>query len=63
MALESDEVRFSVYNIQRQFIGFLEEIGLREESIPDERGEVVFYNLAKFSQAISDFKSIHFHSA
>ena len=63
MALESDEVRFSVYNIQRQFIGFLEEIGLREESIPDERGEVVFYNLAKFSQAISDFESIHFHSA
>ena len=26
------------------------------------RGEVVFYNLGKFSQVISDFESIHFHS-
>jgi DNA helicase-2/ATP-dependent DNA helicase PcrA len=63
MLKESDEVRFSVYNIQRQFIGFLEKIGLREEAVPDNRGEVVFYNLAKFSQAISDFEAIHFHSA
>ena len=30
--------------------------------MPDGRGEVVFYNLGKFSQAISDFESIHFHS-
>ena len=29
----------------------------------DGRGEVVFYNLGKFSQAISDFESIHFHSS
>ena len=63
MAAKNDEVRFSVYNIQRQFIGFLEQIGLREEAIPNNRGEVVFYNLAKFSQAISDFETIHFHSA
>jgi len=56
------EVCFSVYNIQRQFIGFLERIGLREESVPTGRGEVVFYNLAKFSQAISDFEAIYFHS-
>jgi ATP-dependent DNA helicase UvrD/PcrA len=63
MATESDEVRFAVYNIQRQFIGFLENIEIREEAIPDGRGEVVFYNLAKFSQAISDFETIHFHSA
>jgi DNA helicase II / ATP-dependent DNA helicase PcrA len=63
MAQENDEVRFSVYNIQRQFIGFLEQIGLREETVPGERGEIVFYNLAKFSQAISDFETINFHSA
>lgn len=63
MAKENDEVRFSVYNIQRQFIGFLEQIGLREEAVPGNRGEIVFYNLAKFSQAISDFENIHFHSA
>ena len=62
MMKESAEVRFSVYNIQRQFIGFLERIGLREQVVPNNRGEVVFYNLAKFSQAISDFEQIHFHS-
>ncbi|RUW61853.1 ATP-dependent DNA helicase [Mesorhizobium sp. M7A.F.Ca.US.008.03.1.1] len=62
MAVEDNSVRFSVYNIQRQFIGFLERIGLREEIIPGGRGEVTFYNLAKFSQAISDFEAIYFHS-
>ena len=62
MNAEDQEVRFSVYNIQRQFLGFLERIGLREEAVPDGRGEVVFYNLARFSQAISDFEAIHFHS-
>ena len=30
--------------------------------MPGGRGEVVFYNLGKFSQVISDFESIHFHS-
>ncbi len=54
--------QFKVYNLQRQFVAFLEAIGLREESVPNSRGEVVFYNLGRFSQAISDFESIHFHS-
>lgn len=62
MAIEDQDVRFSVYNIQRQFMGFLEQIGLKEELIPDGRGPQVFYNLGKFSQAISDFESIYFHS-
>ncbi|MER9893773.1 ATP-dependent helicase [Mesorhizobium sp. M0119] len=62
MATEDQDVRFSVYNIQRQYIGFLERLGLREELVPGGRGEVVFYNLAKFSQAISDFEAIYFHS-
>ncbi|WP_315754809.1 MULTISPECIES: ATP-dependent DNA helicase [unclassified Bradyrhizobium] len=62
MAVEDQDVRFSIYNIQRQFIGFLEQIGLREEVIPNRRGPTVFYNLGKFSQAISDFESIYFHS-
>ncbi len=56
------EGKFAVYNLQRQFMAFLEATGLREENVPGERGEVVFYNLGKFSQAISDFESIHFHS-
>jgi DNA helicase-2/ATP-dependent DNA helicase PcrA len=54
--------QFQVYNLQRQFMAFLEATALREESVPDGRGEVVFYNLGKFSQVISDFESIHFHS-
>lgn len=54
--------QFKVYNLQRQFVAFLEACRLREEIVPDGRGEVVFYNLGKFSQAISDFESIHFHS-
>jgi DNA helicase II / ATP-dependent DNA helicase PcrA len=62
MAAEDQDVRFSVYNIQRQFIGFLERLRLREQTVPGGRGEVVFYNLAKFSQAISDFEAINFHS-
>lgn len=55
--------QFKVYNLQRQFVAFLETTGLREEKVPGGRGEVVFYNLGKFSQAISDFESIHFHSS
>ena len=55
--------QFKVYNLQRQFMAFLENAGIREETVPDGRGEVVFYNLGKFSQAISDFESIHFHSS
>jgi DNA helicase-2/ATP-dependent DNA helicase PcrA len=62
MAVEDQDVRFSVYNIQRQFIRFLEQIGLREEIVPNSRGSIVFYNLGKFSQAISDFESVYFHS-
>jgi DNA helicase-2/ATP-dependent DNA helicase PcrA len=58
----ADVGQFQVYNLQRQFMGFLETMALREEQVPDGRGEVVFYNLGKFSQAISDFESIHFHS-
>ena len=60
---DSTEGRFSVYNLQRQFMGFIETIELREELVPDGKGEMVFYNLGKFSQVISDFESIHFHSS
>lgn len=55
--------QFKVYNLQRQYVAFLENAELREETVPGGRGEVVFYNLGKFSQAISDFESIHFHSS
>ncbi len=58
--------RWGTYNIQRTYLDFLEKVGLREECIPSppnsNRGELVFYNLGKFSQAISDFEQIHFAS-
>ena len=59
---DADIGQFKVYNLQRQFAAFLENIRLREEQVPGGRGEMVFYNLGKFSQAISDFESINFHS-
>ncbi len=64
---ESGE-RWSSYNIQRTFLDFLEAVSLREERIPPTktgapRGELVFYNLGKFSQAISDFEQIYFQTA
>lgn len=63
LGMQNAEVgQFKVYNLQRQYVAFLETTGLREENVPGGRGEVVFYNLGKFSQAISDFESIHFHS-
>ena len=54
--------QYKVYNLQRQFVTFLEKIGIREENVPGGRSEIVFYNLGKFSQVISDFESIYFHS-
>jgi DNA helicase-2/ATP-dependent DNA helicase PcrA len=54
--------RFGFYSIQRTFLTFLDEIGLREERVPGGRGEIIFYNLGKFSQLISDFETIHYHS-
>lgn len=63
----SDQKRWALYSIQRQYREFLDLIELREEKVPDgpdgmKRGEVVFYNLGKFSQVISDFEEIYFHS-
>ncbi len=59
---DPDQQAFSFYSIQRTFLRFLEEAGVREEKVPGGRGEVVFYNLGKFSQLISDFETIHYHS-
>jgi len=58
------EERYSVYSPQRIFLDFLENAGIREEKVPGkpERGEILFYNLGKFSQLISDFEAIHFLS-
>lgn len=53
---------------QVTFMGFLEQVGLREEKIAGDallgrtRGEIVYYNLGKFSQLITDYELIHFRS-
>ena len=56
--------RWGTYNIQRLYLDFLAALELREETVSGkpERGELVFYQLGKFSQAISDFEQIHFAS-
>jgi DNA helicase II / ATP-dependent DNA helicase PcrA len=59
---EEDQKRWGLYSIQRLFLTFLADAGIREERAPNGRGEIVFYNLGKFSQLISDFETIHFHS-
>jgi DNA helicase-2/ATP-dependent DNA helicase PcrA len=59
---DKDQKRWGQYSIQRVFLNFLERAGVREEVVPNGRGDVVFYNLGKFSQLISDFEAIHFHS-
>jgi len=56
--------RWGVYNIQRLYLEFLEALELREETLPGDpaRAELVFYQLGKFSQAISDFEAIYFNT-
>jgi DNA helicase II / ATP-dependent DNA helicase PcrA len=61
-AMENPRERYGFYSIQRSFARFVETAGVREEKVPDDRGEIVFYNLGKFSQLISDFETIHYHS-
>jgi DNA helicase-2/ATP-dependent DNA helicase PcrA len=57
----------SVYSLQKTYLAFLEAIDLREEVIPDDggghrtHGEIVYYNLGKFSQLISDYETINFN--
>jgi DNA helicase II / ATP-dependent DNA helicase PcrA len=54
--------RHSVYNIQRLYLDFLEALDMREDTLPGDqtRGELVFYQLGKFSQVISDYEEIYF---
>ena len=57
---EQDE---SIPNIQTIFLKFLELVNIKEEKVSDKRGEVVFFNLGKFSQVISDWESINYNSS
>ncbi|HEV2635262.1 MAG TPA: ATP-dependent DNA helicase [Actinocrinis sp.] len=52
--------------LQATFLEFLEAVGLREERVPSpqgaNRGELIFYNLGRFSTAIGDYERIHLTS-
>ncbi|HEV2349624.1 MAG TPA: ATP-dependent DNA helicase [Terriglobia bacterium] len=50
--------------LQRVYLDLLEAMSIREERVGTKgrTGEVIFFNLGKFSQVISDFEHIHFHS-
>lgn len=53
--------------LQRVYLDFLAAIDLREETIDADAtvsrtGEIVYYNLGKFSNVISDFEQINFHT-
>ena len=47
-------------SIQAVYLRFLELIHLREEDVPDARGQAVLFNLGRFSEVITDWESIHF---
>ena len=49
-------------SIQAVFLKFLELAELYEEKVPDGRGEVVLFNLGRFSEVITDWESIHFNT-
>jgi DNA helicase-2/ATP-dependent DNA helicase PcrA len=54
-------------HLQRVYLDFLQEIELREEGFRDSSedtrsSEILFYNLGKLSQAISDFEGINFRN-
>lgn len=53
--------------LQRIYLDFLATIDLREEAVDADAtvgrsGEVVYYNLGKLSNVISDFEQINFHT-
>lgn len=55
--------RHEYHGLQRVFWKFLHRLGLREDRVARGRGEVVMYNLGRFSQVISDFEEIYFRAA
>ncbi len=49
-------------SLQAVLLAFLADIGVREDSMPEGRREDAMFNFGKFSQLISDYEAIHFHS-
>ena len=49
-------------SIQRVFLTFLELAEVREETVPDGMGQVVLFNLGRFSKVIADWEAIYYNS-
>lgn len=52
--------------LQRVYLDLLEMLEMREENLPQTTGrtpEIIFYNLGKFSQVITDFEQIYYRSS
>jgi DNA helicase II / ATP-dependent DNA helicase PcrA len=58
----ADDQRNVRFSLQRVYLDLLKAAGLREEQVPANRGEIIFYNLRKMTQVISDFEAINYHS-
>ena len=54
--------RHAHYGLQRVFWDALKHLALTETRVPDGRGESVYLNLGRFSQVISDFEVVNFHT-
>ena len=46
--------------LQEVFLEFLKRAALREENVPSGNGEIVLFNLGRFSRIIGDWESINF---
>lgn len=57
-----DSGRLPGRSLQAVLLQFLNLSGVREERMPDGRGEVVMFNFGKFSQMITDYETIHYRS-
>lgn len=58
----SGSEKTGLHSTQRALLTFLEEVGIREERVSEDRGGVAFYNLGRFIQLISDVETIRYHS-
>ena len=57
-----DSGRIPRRSLQTVFLEFLRLAGVREERVPNSRGEVAMFNFGKFSQLITDYETIHYRS-
>jgi len=62
--LDLKRYRRLTFTLQQIYVDFLTAVRIREERVPGDqtRGELVFYNLGKFSKVITAFEQINYKS-